>query len=83
MKYEPKESKATNVEKLTKKIRELTGLGRGVSEQIADAVVRGREVERLAIQKNWPIEDRSIVGPNGTLPLDDLILEALPLPLLR
>lgn len=72
MKYEPKESKATKVEKLTKVIREKTGLGRGVSEQIADAIVRGREVERLAIQKNWPIEDRAIVGPNGALPLDDL-----------
>lgn len=73
-KYDHKESKKTKVEKLTKHLREQTGLGRGVSEAIADAVIRGREVERLALQKGWPIEDGEITGPTGTVSLRSIAL---------
>ncbi len=48
-------------------IRERTGLSRGLAENIADAVVRNREVERLAIQKGWPIEGGEIIGPEGSM----------------
>lgn len=68
-KYEPKESKKSKVEKLMLRIREATGISKGLAEDIADAIVRGREVLRLAIQKSWPIEDGQIVGPKGSLPV--------------
>jgi hypothetical protein len=71
-KYDQKESKQSKVDRLAKQIREATGLGRGVSEGIADAIVRGREVARLAIQKAWPIQDGIIEGPSGELPLTAL-----------
>lgn len=65
-----KETKEHKVDKLADKIRDATGLSKGMSESIADAIVRGREVLRLAIQKNWPIsEDGVIEGPKGTLDL--------------
>ena len=70
--YEPKVTKERKVENLTKVIREATGLSKGMSESIADAVVRGREVERLALQKNWPIVDGVIEGPGGQLALTSL-----------
>jgi len=70
------ESKKHKVQRLRDLIREKTGLGRGVSEDIADAYVRGRDVERLAQQKNWPLEQGSIAGPDGELSLDELIAAA-------
>lgn len=66
-KYEPKESKQSKVDRLMRFIREHTGVSRGVSEDMADAIVRNRDVLRLAIQKGWPIEDGAIVGPQGAL----------------
>jgi len=66
-KYVPKEKKKAKVDRLTKVIREKTGVGRGTAEDIADAIVRGREVDRLARQKSWPIENGTIEGPKGTL----------------
>ena len=66
-KYEPKESKKSKVEKLMHVIREATGISKGMAEDIADAIVRGREVLRLALQKSWPIEDGQIVGPKGSI----------------
>ena len=66
-KYEPKESKKSKVEKLMHSIREATGISKGMAEDIADAIVRGREVLRLAIQKGWPIEDGQITGPKGNM----------------
>ena len=71
-KYVPKETKQRKVEKARDLIHQTTGLSRGVSESIADAYVRGRDVDGLAIQKNWPIEHGVIEGPSGTLRLDDL-----------
>lgn len=70
--YGPKETKQHKVENLMKIIRDATGLSKGMSEQIADAYVRGREVERLAVQKNWPIENGVIVGPGGQLAIASL-----------
>lgn len=69
-KYEPKESKQHKVDRLMRLIREKTGIGRGVAEDLADAVIRNRDLDRLAVQKNWPIQDGMIVGPQGTLSVD-------------
>lgn len=66
-KYVPKEKKKSKVDRLTKLIREKTGLGRGTAEDIADAVVRGRNTDALAVQKKWPVEGGEIEGPKGTL----------------
>lgn len=67
--YQKKETKKHKIERLKEVIRSATGLGKGLAEDIADAIVRGREVVRLAIQKGWPIEDGKIVGPRGSLDL--------------
>jgi hypothetical protein len=71
-KYDQKESKQSKVDRLTKRIREATGLSKGMAEGIADAFVRGREVARLAIQKSWPIIQGVIEGPAGQLSLSEL-----------
>ena len=71
-KYVPKEKKEHKVERVRDVIREQTGLSKGQSEAIADAYVRGRDVERLAIQKSWPIEDGVIKGPSGSVELTAL-----------
>jgi hypothetical protein len=71
-KYQPKESKKSKVDRLMKFIREETGVGRGVAEDIADAIIRGRDLDRLAVQKRWPLEDGVIEGPKGTLSVKDV-----------
>jgi hypothetical protein len=71
-KHQPKETKEHKVERVRDLIRQHTGLSKGQAEAIADAHVRGREVERLAIQKSWPIEHGAIKGPSGTLELSKL-----------
>ena len=71
-KYVPKETKEHKIEKARDMIRERTGLSKTQSEAIADAYVRGREIERLALQKNWPIENGTITGPSGTLEVSEL-----------
>lgn len=71
-KYVPKEKKEHKVERIRDEIRERTGLSKGQSEAIADAYVRGRDVERLALQKSWPIENGTITGPSGTIELSAL-----------
>ncbi len=71
-KYVPKETKESKVERVMRAIREATGLSKGMSEAIADALVRGREVERLALQKNWPIEGGVVQGPSGQVELSRL-----------
>jgi len=68
-KYEPKETKQHKVERLSKAIREETGISRGQAEAIADAYIRGREIERLAIQKGWPLADGIVTGPDGAFEL--------------
>jgi hypothetical protein len=71
-KYVPKETKAHKVERFTQYIKDATGLTTGMSEAIADAFVRGRDVIRLAIPKSWPIDGGVIEGPKGNLSLDAL-----------
>lgn len=71
-KYQPKETKQHKVERLTKIIRDATGISRGKAEDIADAIIRNREIERLSIQKDWPIEDGVIEGPSGTIKVEDV-----------
>jgi ribosomal protein L22 len=71
-KYVPKETKAHKVERVTQYIKDATGLSSGMSEAIADAFVRGRDVPRLAVPKNWPIDGGVIEGPKGNLPLEGL-----------
>ena len=48
-KYEMKEKKEHKVERFLRAIRDATGISKGQAEAIADAFVRGREVERLAM----------------------------------
>ena len=69
-KYEPKEKKKSKVDRLSKLIREKTGLSNSQAQNIADAIVRGRDVETLARQKGLPVEDGKIEGPKGTITVD-------------
>jgi hypothetical protein len=71
-KYQDKEKKKAKVTRLTDMIRKETGLGRGVAEGVADAIVRGREVDRLALQKNWPLENGVLEGPKGSTTIEAL-----------
>lgn len=71
-KYDHKETKEGKIDRLKKRIRDATGISGSKAEQIADAIVRGREVERLAVQKGWPIEDGIIKGDGGEIALSDL-----------
>jgi hypothetical protein len=65
LRYVPKEKKQTKVERLSKFIRDQTGLSKTQAEDIADALVRGRDIEALTNQKGWPIENGVIEGPHG------------------
>jgi hypothetical protein len=71
-KYEKKEKKEHKVERFMKAIRDATGISKGQAEDIADAYVRGREVNRLALQKAWPLEEFVVTGPEGTCDLRTL-----------
>jgi hypothetical protein len=68
-KYEPKESKKTKVERLMRTIWEATGLSKGMAEDIADAIIRKRDLAALALQKGWPFDDGLLEGPKGSLDL--------------
>jgi len=65
-------SKKHRVDQLWRYIRDATGLGRSMAEDIANAFIRGRDVERLAQQKRWPLENGILEGPTGQLALADL-----------
>lgn len=71
-KYVPKEKKQHKIDRLMKVIRDATGLSRSIAEDIADAVVRGRNLAALALQKSWPVEEGLLVGPSGQLDLSSL-----------
>jgi len=71
-KYGPKETKQTKVEKAKKLIADKAGVSKGVAEAIADALVRGRDVIRLAIQKGWPIDEDGVI--NGKLDLREVMV---------
>ncbi len=75
-KYQPKEKKQHKVERITKVIRDITGLGRTTAESVADAVVRNRDLDALAIQKNWPLNDDGLLeGPKGAMDFKDIAAE--------
>lgn len=71
-KYVPKETKEHKVERVREILRDRTGISKTQAEAIADAFVRGREVERLALQKQWPIDNGIVQGPKGNFALNDL-----------
>jgi len=71
-KFIPKEKKQHKVDRLTKVLRDATGVSRGVAEDIADAVLRGRDLAALAIQKNWPVDGGLLIGPSGQFDLTSL-----------
>jgi hypothetical protein len=68
--YEPKESKKSKVNRLMRLILSHTGIGRRVAEDIADAIIRNRDLARLAIQKGWPLDRDIIEGPRGVFPVE-------------
>jgi len=55
-KYEPKESKQSKVKSLMRLITDSTGINRATAEDVANAIIRNRDLRSLAIQKNWPQE---------------------------
>jgi hypothetical protein len=66
-KFEHKETKQHKVEKLRDAIREQTGVSKGQAEDIADAILRKRDLAALGRQKSWPVNDEGQVeGPKGT-----------------
>lgn len=71
-KYEPKETKQHKAERVGDSIQDATGLQKGVSLAIADAFVRGRDINLLATPKSWPIERGVITGPRGEMPVSEL-----------
>jgi hypothetical protein len=71
-KYQPKETKQHKVERVGECIRDTTGISKGTAFAIADAFVRGRDVNALSVQKNWPIERGAIVGPKGNMLVSEL-----------
>jgi hypothetical protein len=68
--FEPKETKQHKVDVLLKKIHELTGISKTQSEDIADALVRGRNIDSLSLQKSWPVQNGVVHGPRGTFDLN-------------
>ncbi len=74
-KFVPKEKKQHKVDRLADIIRKHTGLSKGQAEAIADAHVRGRDVDGLAVQKSWPIQNGIIHGPNGVADLAKITVE--------
>jgi len=70
--FKQKEKKRSKVERLMKLIREKTGVGRAAAEDIADAIVRNREIDRLALQKSWPVENGTIEGPDGSVSVEEI-----------
>lgn len=66
-KFQPKETKQHRVERLRDEIREQTGISKGQAEDIADAIIRKRDLAALGRQKNWPVNDQGLIeGPKGT-----------------
>jgi len=72
-KYEPKESKQSKVRRLMRMISDYTGIGRGVAEDIADAIIRNRNLLALAVQKNWPMNEEGMIeGPHGAVFVNEI-----------
>jgi hypothetical protein len=69
-KYGPKETQQNKIDKAKKLIADKAKISNGVAGAIADALIRGRDVVRLAIQKGWPIDEDGII--NGKLDLREV-----------
>lgn len=70
LKHVPKETKKNKVKRLSKLIKDQTGLSNRMADSIADAIVRERNLESLTLQKGLPIEDGEIVGPKGSISVE-------------
>jgi uncharacterized protein YoaH (UPF0181 family) len=71
--YVQKETKQHKVERLAQYLREKTGISSGKASDIADAIVRNRDVEGLAVQKGWPVNEAGRVeGPRGAVSFDEI-----------
>lgn len=46
-----------------------TGISNSKALEIARDAIRGRNLEALARQKNWPVEWGRVAGPVGEMPL--------------
>jgi hypothetical protein len=68
--FQPKETKLTKVEKTKDLLAEKAGISKSLAEKIADAIVRGRDVLRLAVQNGWPIDEDGLI--NGKLHLSEV-----------
>lgn len=65
--------KGNLMDRVVDRIRQDTGLGRGTAEGIAKTLVRsGRDVLELAVQKGWPFDGKTLVGPRGSVELTEL-----------
>ncbi len=73
LRFVKKETKKSQVQKLSLIIREATGISKSKATEIADATVRSsRNLSALAQQKNWPVNEQGdIEGPRGTLSFDE------------
>jgi len=70
-----KKTKKHKVERLAQHIQGKTGISKGKASDIADAVVRNRNVEALSLQKSWPVNRLGdIQGPLGSLSFDEIAL---------
>ena len=72
-----KEKPQTKKNRITDKIREMTGVSVGIAKDIADKLVAKKgdlqEILRLAIQKGWPVNDEGIIeGSKGSLDLTSI-----------
>jgi len=72
-KYVQKETKKTQANRLSRIIREATGISRGKADDVANALIRSsRDLGTLAYQKNWPVNEKGdIEGPRGSLSFDE------------
>jgi len=66
------ETKKTRMNRIVKRLREETGISREKAEDIADAVLRNRDLDTLARQKSWPMYEGTVEGPRGSIPVMEL-----------
>lgn len=64
-----KKSRDKQARELRDRIAKATGISNSKALEIAEAAVRGRNLDALSRQKSWPVEWDAIVGPVGIMPL--------------
>ena len=85
LKYVPKEKKKSKVERISKFIREKTGLSNSLADKVADALMGNRDILDLARQKGLPVKEEEvevsdgefetkamIKGPKGSVSVEDV-----------